>query len=52
MFRRLLNLKNDEWGERVHVVATDMREWKPTEKADIIVSELLGSFGLFNNFYN
>jgi hypothetical protein len=27
-----------------------MREWKPTEKADIIVSELLGSFGLFNVF--
>ena len=28
-----------------------MREWKPTEKADIIVSELLGSFGLFFTLY-
>jgi hypothetical protein len=41
----LLNLKNDEWGDKVQVIATDMREWKATEKADIIVSELLGSFG-------
>ncbi len=41
----MLNLKNDEWGDRVQVVATDMREWNPTENADIIVSELLGSFG-------
>ena len=41
----MLNLKNDEWGDRVQVIATDMRDWKPEEKADIIVSELLGSFG-------
>ena len=41
----LLNLKNDEWGDKVTVIATDMREWKFTEKADILVSELLGSFG-------
>lgn len=27
------------------VVSCDMREWKAPEKADIIVSELLGSFG-------
>lgn len=41
----LLNLKNDEWGDKVTVISTDMREWKFTEKADILVSELLGSFG-------
>lgn len=27
------------------VVSCDMREWEAPEKADIIVSELLGSFG-------
>ena len=27
------------------VVSCDMRTWDPPEKADIIVSELLGSFG-------
>ena len=43
--KRLLNLKKDEWGDKVTVIATDMREWKSSEKADIIVSELLGSFG-------
>jgi len=35
----------DEWGESVTVVSSDMREWKAPQKADIIVSELLGSFG-------
>mmetsp|Transcript_44642 Transcript_44642/g.95967 ORF Transcript_44642/g.95967 Transcript_44642/m.95967 type:complete len:665 (-) Transcript_44642:96-2090(-) len=29
----------------VEVVASDMRNWKSTRKADCIVSELLGSFG-------
>ena len=33
------------WGELVEVVSCDMREWKAPEKADILVSELLGSFG-------
>ncbi|XP_042904254.1 protein arginine N-methyltransferase 5 isoform X2 [Parasteatoda tepidariorum] len=33
------------WGEQVTVVPCDMRDFKPSEKADIIVSELLGSFG-------
>jgi len=33
------------WGEQVDVVSCDMRDWKAPEKADIIVSELLGSFG-------
>uniref|UniRef100_A0A7N6F9V1 Protein arginine N-methyltransferase 5 n=1 Tax=Anabas testudineus TaxID=64144 RepID=A0A7N6F9V1_ANATE len=34
-----------EWGDQVTVVSCDMREWAAPEKADIIVSELLGSFG-------
>ena len=33
------------WGDQVTVVSSDMREWEAPEKADIIVSELLGSFG-------
>ena len=35
----------EQWGGRVTVVATDMRRWKPEARADILVSELLGSFG-------
>jgi protein arginine N-methyltransferase 5 len=41
----LLNLKNDVWGDKVQVIAKDMRDWNAPEKADILVSELLGSFG-------
>lgn len=33
------------WGNSVQVVFTDGREWDPPEKCDIMVSELLGSFG-------
>lgn len=33
------------WGDQVTVVSSDMREWVAPEKADILVSELLGSFG-------
>lgn len=44
-FVRLYSLKEDKWGDKVTVVKTDMREWEAPEKADIIVSELLGSFG-------
>lgn len=33
------------WQEMVTIVHTDMREWQPPELADILVSELLGSFG-------
>lgn len=33
------------WGDLVTVVSSDMREWDAPEKADILVSELLGSFG-------
>ncbi|XP_072024146.1 protein arginine N-methyltransferase 5-like [Amphiura filiformis] len=41
----LFTLKEDKWGDRVTVIQTDMREWSSKVKADIIVSELLGSFG-------
>ncbi|KAJ2999475.1 Protein arginine N-methyltransferase 5 [Globomyces sp. JEL0801] len=45
--------KTTEWHDRVQVVHTDMRFWTPPEKVidspnhqcDILVSELLGSFG-------
>lgn len=36
--------KND-WGGVVTIVEQDMREYTPPELADILVSELLGSFG-------
>lgn len=36
----------DDWAEHdVTIVETDMREWHGEDKADIIVSELLGSWG-------
>uniref|UniRef100_A0A8V5GG38 Protein arginine N-methyltransferase 5 n=1 Tax=Melopsittacus undulatus TaxID=13146 RepID=A0A8V5GG38_MELUD len=35
----------EEWGAQVTVVAEDMRGWTPPEPADLVVSELLGSFG-------
>ncbi|XP_063986507.1 protein arginine N-methyltransferase 5 [Diachasmimorpha longicaudata] len=38
-------LKTDVFGPRVTIVACDMRDWKSPEMADILVSELLGSFG-------
>ncbi|KAJ3292031.1 hypothetical protein HK104_005609 [Borealophlyctis nickersoniae] len=37
--------KEDEWADRVTVVHCDMRYWEAPEKADILVSELLGSLG-------
>lgn len=41
-----LQAQQDEmWGESVTVVSSDMRHWNAPEKADILVSELLGSFG-------
>ena len=33
------------WGDRVVIVETDMRTYAPTHYSDIILSELLGSFG-------
>lgn len=44
-FARLENLKDEMWGEQVEVICQDMRDWEAPEKADILVSELLGSFG-------
>lgn len=41
----LLLYQKHIWGESVQVVFTDGREWSPPEKCDIMVSELLGSFG-------
>ncbi|XP_048507266.1 protein arginine N-methyltransferase 5 isoform X2 [Athalia rosae] len=41
----LLALEKEIWGDKVTVVSSDMREWNAPEKADILVSELLGSFG-------
>ncbi|KAJ3595239.1 hypothetical protein NHX12_004543 [Muraenolepis orangiensis] len=41
----LENWRFEEWEDRVTVVSCDMRDWTAPEKADIIVSELLGSFG-------
>ena len=33
------------WGDQVTIVSSDMRSWNAPEKADILISELLGSFG-------
>jgi type II protein arginine methyltransferase len=42
----LHNLKRErKWGDQVTIVDSDMRVWSAPEKADILVSELLGSFG-------
>eukprot|EP00210_Caulerpa_lentillifera_P008346 g7960.t1 len=45
----LLNLEvkaqEANWGETVVTVCEDMRNWVAPEQADIIISELLGSFG-------
>jgi protein arginine N-methyltransferase 5 len=40
-----LKQKKEVWGDKVTIVFTDMRYWDAPEKADILVSELLGSFG-------
>lgn len=34
-----------QWGDRVHIVETDMRVYRPVFYSDVILSELLGSFG-------
>ncbi|KAI8051494.1 protein arginine N-methyltransferase 5 [Syncephalis plumigaleata] len=41
----LQKMNKEVWNDRVTVVWTDMREWNTEERADILVSELLGSFG-------
>lgn len=35
----------NEWRGKVTLIETDMRSWDPEEYVDILVSELLGSFG-------
>lgn len=35
----------EEWDEEVEIVFSDMREYRPGFQADIVISELLGSFG-------
>ena len=45
LFVSLENQKADTWGDAVTIVSGDMRVWDAPERADIIVSELLGSFG-------
>lgn len=42
---RLQAQQEEIWGNLVTIVSSDMREWNPPELADILVSELLGSFG-------
>ncbi|XP_075525629.1 protein arginine N-methyltransferase 5 isoform X3 [Dermacentor variabilis] len=41
----LLTQKAELWKDLVTVVSCDMRDFEAPEKADILVSELLGSFG-------
>jgi len=41
----LILYQKNVWGNSVQVVFIDGREWDPPEKCDIMVSELLGSFG-------
>ena len=43
--RRLQGRKEAEWGDKVQILHGDMRVIEIPEKADILVSELLGSFG-------
>ncbi|KAL8504359.1 hypothetical protein ACS0TY_022908 [Phlomoides rotata] len=38
-------VKLEGWEDIVTIVSSDMRDWDAPEKADILVSELLGSFG-------
>jgi hypothetical protein len=42
---RLQARKEAEWGDKVQILHGDMRVIEIPEKADILVSELLGSFG-------
>ncbi|KAL1569291.1 Protein arginine N-methyltransferase 5, variant 2 [Salvia divinorum] len=38
-------VKLEGWEQTVTIISSDMRDWDAPEKADILVSELLGSFG-------
>ena len=44
-FVTLQERKEREWGEKVQLIFGDMRTLPVPEKVDILVSELLGSFG-------
>lgn len=44
-FIRLQKRHAKEWGDRVNLLFGDMRTINIPEKVDVIVSELLGSFG-------
>lgn len=42
----LANLKwTEEWGNALEVIRSDIREWDTRERFEIVLSELLGSFG-------
>ncbi|CAG8470262.1 6266_t:CDS:10 [Paraglomus brasilianum] len=41
----LQNMKAQVWDDNVTIAFSDIRRWNAPEKADILVSELLGSFG-------
>lgn len=41
----LIDRVKNEWNNKVTLINEDMRIYEPPEKADILVSELLGSFG-------
>lgn len=45
MFVFRLFAQKQKWANRVTIVHEDMRNWQPECQADILVSELLGSFG-------
>ena len=38
-------LREKDWQGQVEIVESDMRVWKAPDEADLIISELLGSFG-------
>lgn len=41
----LLRTNEQEWEKRVNVIEADSREWIPELLPDLVISELLGSFG-------
>ena len=43
--KRLLQRNQIEWQGQVGLFNDDMRSWQPPKLVDILVSELLGSFG-------
>lgn len=41
----MLRKNQSEWQGQVSLFNEDMRSWKPAKLVDILISELLGSFG-------